>query len=77
MTKKNNDFIWLHSVDAAFNTLKSAVAPCTSLSKFAMHANLIVEVDASPVSVGAVLLQQHKKDFPSAISFVSRKLTSC
>ena len=44
------------------------------MSKFDSEATLIIEADASPVGVGTVLLQKHKNNMISTLSFVSRKL---
>ena len=77
LTKKGAQFTWSASTREAFNTLKSEVAANVILNKIDGEAKLIVEVDASPVGVGAVLLQQHKNKSVSTISFASRKLNSC
>lgn len=77
LTKKGVDFVWSRQTEESFNTLKSAVAAHVSLNKFDVNAKLIVEVDASPMGVGAVLLQQHQDGSMSTISFASRRLTVC
>ena len=77
LTKKGVDFVWSCQAGEAFDTLKSAVAAHVSLNRLDTDARLVVEVDASPVGVGAVLLQQHQDGSMSTISFASRRLSVC
>ena len=75
LTKKNVKFSWSNKAKKAFEILKSKITDKIVLSKFDSEATLIVEVDASPVGVGAVLLQKHKNNKISTLSFASRKLS--
>ena len=61
LTKKNVKYVWSNKAKKAFEILKSKITHKVVLSKFDGEATLIIEVDASPVGVGAVLLQKHKK----------------
>ena len=52
--------IKLNKAKKVFEILKSKITDKVVLSKFNNEATLIIEADASPVGVGAVLLQKHK-----------------
>ena len=75
LTKKNVKFVWSNKAQKAFEILKSKISDKVVLSRFDSGASLIVEVDASPVGVGAVLLQKHKNNEVSTLFFASRKLS--
>ena len=75
LTKKNLQFTWSNDAQNAFDKLKSKIIKKVILSKFDENAKIRVEVDASPVGVGAVLLQEHKNKEISTLAFASRKLS--
>ena len=74
LTQKNVNFKWSRIHNKSFKTIKEALAHANILDNFNPKATLILEVDASPVGVGAVL-KQNFKDKISTIAFKSRKLS--
>ena len=73
--KKNKTFKWSSSQENAFESVKSDLAQGPLLCNYDGQSPLIVEVDASPVGVGCVLLQRiQDKEFP--VYFASKKLSS-
>ena len=73
LTKKNVKFSWSNKAKKAFEILKSKITDKVVLSKFDSEATLIIEVHASPVGVGAVLV--HKNNMISTLFFVSRNFS--
>ena len=70
LLKKDTDFTWNHTYDAAFQHVKDAVISYTTLQYFDPSLPMTIQVDGSQVDLGAVLLQNHKP-----ISFASKALT--
>ena len=56
-------------------TIKSKITNKVVLSKFDSETTLIIEADASPVDVDAVLLQKHKNNKIPTLFFARRKLS--
>ena len=75
LTKKNVKFVWSNKAKKVFKNLKSRITDKVVMSKFISEATLIIKVGASPVGVGAVLLQKHRNNKISTLSFASRKLS--
>ena len=74
LTQKDVQFQWTTIHEQAFNSIKMAMAEANILENFNPEAKLILEVDASPVGVGAVLKQEFQGRI-STIAFKSRKLS--
>ena len=74
LTQKDVPFQWTAVHEQAFNAIKEAMGKANLLENFNPEAKLILEVDASPVGVGAVLKQEFKGNI-STIAFKSRKLS--
>ncbi|XP_043659792.1 uncharacterized protein K02A2.6-like [Drosophila teissieri] len=75
LLKKDEKFIWGPVQDQGFQKLKSALAKIPSLSYFDPNNKTRVIADASPVALGAVLLQFNNDHEPKIIEFASRSLT--
>ena len=67
LLKKDADFTWNHAYDATFQHVKDAVISDTTLQYFDSSPPMTIQVDASQVGLGVVLLQKNKP-----IAFVSK-----
>ena len=70
LLKKDTDFIWNCTYDAAFQWVKEAVISDTTLRYFDPSLPMTIQVNASQVGLGAALLQNGKP-----IAFASKALT--
>ena len=70
LPKKDTNFIWNPSYDAAFQHVKDVVISDTTLQYFDPSLPMGIQVDASQVGLGVALLQNHKP-----IAFASKALT--
>ena len=70
LLKKDTDFIWNCTYDTTFEQVKEAVISDTTLRYFDPSLPVTIQVDASQVGLGAVLLQNGKP-----IVFASKALT--
>ena len=70
LLKKDTDFIWNCTYDAAFQWVKEAVISDTTLRYFDPSLPMTIQVDASQVGLGAALLQNGKP-----IAFASKALS--
>ena len=68
--KKDTDFTWNCTYDAAFQQVKEAVISDTTLGYFDPSLPMTIQVNASQVGLGAALLQNGKP-----IAFASKALT--
>ena len=73
-TKKNVNFIWTKRQTVAYNIIRKAICSDKILSCFTGKHKLILEVDGSPVGVGAILLQL-ENGVEKPICFTSKKLS--
>ena len=69
LLKKDTDFTWNPTYDATFQQVKDAVISDTTPQYFDPSLPMIIQVYASQVGLGAVLLQNHKP-----VAFVSKAL---
>ena len=69
--KKDADFTWNASYEAAFQQVKQAIISDTTLRYFNLSLPVTIQVDASQVGLGAALLQDNKP-----IAFRSKALTN-
>lgn len=68
--------LWGHSQQTAFNTLKAALGDIPNLGYYSVTDKTLVFADASPVGLGAVLVQLNK-DGPRIIAYGNKTLTDC
>ena len=71
LLKKDADFTWNASYEAAFERVKQAIVSDTTLRYFDPSLPVTIQVDASQVGLGAALLQDNKP-----IAFTSKALTN-
>ena len=60
LTRKGEPFIWNEEHENSFNQLKESLANTDTLGYFGRNATTSLITDASPVGLGAVLVQEHK-----------------
>lgn len=75
LLRKENTFLWESKQEEAFQSLKNSIRKAKYLSYFDVNEETYVVADASPVGLGAVLLQG-KSDHKKIIAFASKTLTS-
>ena len=71
LNKKNTDFTWNTTYEKAFRNAKLHVANAVTLQFFDPDKDIVIECDASGVSIGGTLLQDGHP-----ITFISQALTS-
>lgn len=74
LIKKDVKFTWSPAQDVAFQKLKKQLTKMPTLSYFNPKSRTRLIADASPVALGAVLLQ-FDKNLPQVISFASKSLS--
>ena len=74
LTCKSVPFVFGTAQTKAFDQLKETIAQHVTLGYFDVNAETKIVADASPVGLGAVLVQVHG-DTPRVIAFASRSLT--
>lgn len=74
LTRKNQPFTWGPEQDKAFRKLKTSLSKAETLGYFDPKARTQVIADASPVGLGAVLVQIQQGE-PRIICFASKSLT--
>ena len=74
LTKKNAKFEWNKKQDDAFKVLCTALTTAPVLSYFDTENNSYIYVDASPVGLGAILVQEEGSK-KSTVAYASRSLT--
>ena len=72
LVKKDAEFIWTESHNAAFEATKSLICREVTLAYFDPQADSVIQVDASSRGLGAVLIQHGKP-----IAFASKSLSDC
>lgn len=75
LLKLNEKFIWGEAQKLAFKQLKEKVSVVPMLSYFTLTDRTKLIADASPVALGAVLVQLDKDKIPRIISFASKSLS--
>ena len=60
LLKKDTDFTWNHTYDAAFQCVKDAVISDTTLQYFDPSLPVTIQIETSQVGLGAVLLWNNK-----------------
>lgn len=74
LTKSNQEFKWGREQEKAFQKLKESLTNCEVLGFFKKTAKTQIMTDASPVGLGAVLIQI-QEGTPRIIAYGSRSLT--
>ena len=74
LLKSNEPFIWGDEQQESFDKLKSLLADADTLGYYDMNAKTQVITDASPVGLGAVLVQEQGGEY-RVICYASRSLT--
>ena len=74
IARKDTDFVWKEDQQRAFDKLKKDLASAPVLAYFDKHAHTRVIADASPVGLGAVLVQE-KDGVSRAVCYASRSLS--
>ena len=74
LTKKNAPFVWGDEQKKSFNKLKELMSAAGVLGYYDIEAETQVIADASPVGLGAVLVQKQKGEF-RVICYASRSLS--
>lgn len=72
---KDIKFKWGPEQDKSFNQLKQSLVDASNLSYFDLNAETQVIADASPVGLGAVLVQKQNNEY-KIICYASRSLTA-
>ena len=72
LVKKDAEFIWAESHNAAFEATKSLICREVTLAYFDPQAESVIQIDASSRGLGAVLIQHGKP-----IAFASKSLSDC
>lgn len=75
LTRQNNSFEWGEEQQQAFDQLKNYLTKASTLGYFDVSDRTQIYADASPVGLGAVLIQ-FKNSEPRVISYASRSLTA-
>ena len=74
LTKKNARFKWGSQEQSAFDELKKRLSSAETLGYYDKNAPTTVIVDASPVGLGAILVQEQNDEY-RVISYASRSLS--
>jgi hypothetical protein len=72
---KDTKFRWGPEQEKSFNQLKQSLIDASNLSYFDLNAETQVIADASPVGLGAVLVQKQNNEY-KVICYASRSLTA-
>lgn len=75
LTKKNEIFCWKEEHQNAFVNLKNALSSDMVLAFYKNERRTRVVADASPVGLGAVLIQFNESNDPKVISYASKSLS--
>lgn len=74
MIHKNNEFVWTTEKRETFNRIKELMCRNTALGYYNPDDDTIVVADASPVGLGAVLIQENSSG-PRIICYASKSLS--
>lgn len=76
LTRKGNPFNWLDKHEKAFNEIKTILSDPSSLGFYQKGDRTLVMADASPIGLGALLIQVDKHGKHRVISYASKSLTN-
>lgn len=71
----SNSFTWAENDEKCFQTLKSSIVESITLGFFDKSDETEVVTDASPVGLGAILIQRNKDNMERVIMFASKSLS--
>jgi hypothetical protein len=74
LTNKNTPFIWTEEQEEAMQKLQNALSSDTVMSYYDTNRDTYIWVDASPVGVGAILVQLDEDGNRKNVCYVSRSL---
>ena len=77
LLKKNALFQWTESHEANFQKLKESISSDTCLMYFDTSKPITLQVDASQVGLGGVLLQEDSQGRTRPVAYASKALTPC
>ena len=77
LLKKNALFQWTESHEANFQRLKESISSDTCLMYFDTSKLITLQVDASQVGLGGVLLQEDSQGRTRPVAYASKALTPC
>ena len=77
LLKKNALFQWTESHEANFQRLKESISSDTCLMYFDTSKPITLQVDASQVGLGGVLLQEDSQGRTRPVAYASKALTPC
>lgn len=75
LTRKDTQYSWDINQRTAFEKLKNHLSSNLVLGYYNVHDRTQVYADASPVALGAVLIQFNEKGCPRVISYASKSLS--
>ena len=75
LTRKEQKWFWGEEQTKAFKALKESLSHEPVLACFHLHAPTFVVTDASPVGLGAILLQEQGTGQRKPIAYISRSLS--
>ena len=76
LTRKNVTFSWTPEKQKSFEKIKQVLSSNLQLAHFSTDNPTSVIVDASPVGLGAILMQTDKNGVRNPIAYASRSLTN-
>ena len=74
LLKKDVRWKWTDVEEKTFNIMKDKISEQTILQHYSLHNKLILQTDASPIGIGAVLLQPAEDGKLLPVSHASRIL---
>ena len=75
LTRKGQEWEWTTETEKSFQAMKDALVSEPCLAYFKLNAPTVVISDASPVGLGAVLLQTQSDGRNKPVAYASRSLT--
>lgn len=75
LTRKGQKWAWTSETEKSFNEMKRALVREPCLAYYKIDAPTVVICDASPVGLGAVLLQEQTDGQNKPIAYASSSLT--
>ncbi|XP_046398198.1 uncharacterized protein LOC124165003 [Ischnura elegans] len=75
LLRKESDFVWTRECDRAFESVKASIVSGRDLAHYSPSLPVILECDASPFGLGAVLVHRFANGQERPIAFASRSLS--
>lgn len=77
LLKKSSKFIWNETCQQAFEQIKAILMVSPVLSSPNFEKEFVLQIDASDVGCGAVLLQEDEDDVCHPVAYFSKKFSKC